>query len=230
MTLKNRFWLGCGAFAMMLAGPAFAQPAGEPQGLPVIGVPTPGGINYQPAVTPVAHDTHWLSGMVHGIMLAIVLFVVLLLGIVIVRFNSRANPTPARFTHNTKVEIAWTLIPVVILIFIGSFSLPILFKQLEVPTPDVTIKAIGNQWYWSYYYPANDFTYDSLMLAEDELESHGYTPDLHLLATDTSVVVPVTKNSSRRGMSVTWKARSATGTPSSFASSITTSRVTPPRM
>ena len=66
------------------------------------------------------------------------------------------NPTPASFTHNTKIEIAWTLIPVLILIVIGSFSLPILFKQLEVPTPDLTIKATGNQWYWTYDYPDND--------------------------------------------------------------------------
>ena len=71
----------------------------------------------------------------------------------IVRFNSKRNPTPASFTHNTRIEIAWTLIPVVILIVIGSFSLPILFKQLNVPTPDLTVKATGNQWYWSYNYP-----------------------------------------------------------------------------
>ena len=111
----------------------------------------------------------------------------------IFRFNSRRNPTPASFTHNTRIEIAWTLIPVVILIVIGSFSLPILFKQLEVPTPDLTVKATGNQWYWSYYYPENDFTFDSLMLAEDDLAAHGYPPESYLLAADTALVVPVDK-------------------------------------
>lgn len=92
-------------------------------------------MNYQPAVTPVAHDMHWLSGMLHWTMLVIVLFVMALLAICVVKFNRKANPTPASFTHNTKVEIAWTLLPVLILIVIGSFSLPILFKQLEVPPP-----------------------------------------------------------------------------------------------
>ena len=98
-------------------------------------MPTPGGINYQPAVTPVAHDMHWLSFWCIRSWWLIVIFVTALLLIVIFRFNRRRNPTPASWTHNTKVEIAWTLMPVVILIVIGSFSLPILFKQLEVPTP-----------------------------------------------------------------------------------------------
>ena len=188
----NRIGLGLLATFAAATG-AVAQPAGEPRDLPVIGVPVPGGVNYQPAVTPVAHDMHWLSNWIHSIMALIVLLVVGLILFVIFRYNSRRNPTPARFTHNTRVEIAWTLVPVVILIIMGSFSLPILFKQLEVPTPDLTVKATGNQWYWSYYYPANDLTFDSLMLAEDELESHGYGPDVHLLATDTAVVVPVDK-------------------------------------
>jgi cytochrome c oxidase subunit 2 len=187
--------IGLGLLATFAATCAFAQGTGEPlpNDLPVIGVPVPGGVNYQPAVTEVAHDVHWLSHWTHGVMLAIVLLVVVLLAIVVLRFNSRRNPTPAGFTHNTPLEIAWTLGPVLVLIVMGSFSLPILFKQLEVPTPDLTIKATGNQWYWSYYYPANEVTYDSLMLPPEELEAHGYAPDLHLLATDTSVVVPVNK-------------------------------------
>jgi cytochrome c oxidase subunit 2 len=90
--------LGVLAFAVGAVGAALAQPAGEPRDLPVIGVPVPGGVNYQPAVTSVAHDMHWLSHMIHGIMTAIVLLVVVLLAIVIVRFNSRRNPDPASFT------------------------------------------------------------------------------------------------------------------------------------
>jgi cytochrome c oxidase subunit 2 len=180
-------WLGLAATG------AWAQPAGEPRDLPVIGAPVPGGVNYQPAVTPVAHDMHWLSHLVHGIMVAIVLLVVVLLGIVVVRFNSRRNPSPASFTHNTRLEIAWTLVPVVILIVIGSFSLPILFKQLDVPTPDLTVKATGNQWYWTYDYPANEVTFDSLMLAEEDLAAYGYRPEDYLLAADNAMVVPVGK-------------------------------------
>jgi cytochrome c oxidase subunit 2 len=183
----------CLGFLAMAATGAAAQPAGEPRDLPVIGAPIPGGMNYQPAATPVAHDMHWLSHLIHGIMVGIVLLVVVLLAIVVVRFNSRRNPTPAGFTHNTRLEMAWTLIPVVILIMIGSFSLPILFKQLNVPTPDLTVKATGNQWYWTYDYPANEITYDSLMLAPEDLAAYGYRPEDHLLAADNALVVPVDK-------------------------------------
>jgi cytochrome c oxidase subunit 2 len=184
--------IGLGAFLLATAATgSWAQPAGEPRDLPVIGAPTPGGINYQPAVTEVAHDMHWLSHWVHGIMLVIVVFVVALLGTVILRYNQRSNPTPGTFTHNTRLEIGWTLLPVLILIFIGSFSLPVLFKQLEVPQPDLTIKATGNQWYWSYLYPDNEVSFDSLLLPRENLAAYGYSDDLYLLATDTAVVVPV---------------------------------------
>ncbi|WP_424933619.1 cytochrome c oxidase subunit II [Amaricoccus macauensis] len=188
-----RQWMGgMAAFGgMALAGSAFAQEGGEPRDLPVIGVPTPGGTYYQPAVTELAHDIHWLSGGVHTIMVLIVLFVTALLAYVIIKFNKKSNPNPARFTHNTKIEIAWTLIPVLILILIGSFSLPILFKQLEIPESDVTVKAIGNQWYWTYEYPDYEMVFDSLMLPKEDLAEYGYTEDHWLLATDTAMVVPV---------------------------------------
>jgi cytochrome c oxidase subunit 2 len=166
--------------------PAFVMPE-----LEVIGKPIPGGVNYQPAVTSVAEDTHWLSHWVHVVMVAIVLLVTALLAIVVVKFNRKANPNPARFTHNTKLEIAWTLVPVLILILIGSFSLPILFKQLEIPEPDLTIKATGNQWYWNYEYSDNEFSFDSILLPREDLAANGYTDDVYLLATDTAMVVPV---------------------------------------
>ena len=98
--------------------------------------------------------------------------------IVIFRFYSRRNPNPARLTHNTKIEIAWTLVPVVILIVIGSFSLPILFKQLEVPPPDLTIKATGNQWYWSLQLSGERRHLRQPDAArEDDLAAHGYPPE-----------------------------------------------------
>ena len=190
MSIKWLSALGASGAALAATG-ALAQ--GEPTDLPVIGVPVPDGTGFQPAVTELAHDIHWLDTFIHLIMAVIVVFVVALLAYVIVRFNKRANPNPASFTHNTKIEIAWTLIPVLILIVIGSFSLPILFKQLEIPEHDVTVKATGNQWYWSYDYTDYDMSFDSLMLTQDELSDHGYSDDLYLLATDTAVVVPVNK-------------------------------------
>jgi cytochrome c oxidase subunit 2 len=112
---------------------------------------------------------------------------------VVVRFNQRANPTPARFTHNTPLEIVWTLIPVLILVVLGSFSLPILFKEQEIPVADVTIKATGNQWYWSYEYPDEGLAFDSFLLDKSALAANGYAEDEYLLATDNAVVVPVNK-------------------------------------
>jgi len=159
--------------------------------LPIIGAPIPGGVNYQPAATDLARDVQFLSHWVHFLMVGIVLFVLALIGIVVFRFGAGKNPNPARFTHNTKVEIAWTLGPVLILILIGSFSLPILFKQIEIPEPDLTVKAVGNQWYWSYEYPDNEMSFDSLILEREDLAEHGYPDEMYLLATDAAMVVPV---------------------------------------
>jgi cytochrome c oxidase subunit 2 len=156
-----------------------------------IGKPWPGGIDFQPAVTEVAHDLHWLDNFLLVIVTVISVFVTVLLAIVILRYNARSNPKPATFTHNSPLEVAWTGIPILILVTIGAFSLPILFKQLEVPPADLTIKATGNQWNWTYTYPAEELEFTSYMLAKDELETYGYLPDEYLLATDTAVVVPV---------------------------------------
>lgn len=177
--------------AAACAPQAWAQAAGEPEGLPIIGAPTFGGTGFQPGATELARDIHWLDALVHILMAGVVLFVMVLILIVVVRFNSRSNRTPAAFTHNSKVEIGWTVIPILILIVIGSFSLPVLFKQLDIPDPDVTIKATGNQWFWSYEYPDNEVVFDSLMLTREELGDYGYTQDEFLLATDTAMVVPV---------------------------------------
>ena len=168
--------------------------------LPVIGMPEAGGIGFQPAATSIAEDVHWLDGMLLVIITAITLFVLALIAVVIVRYNRRANPEPKSFTHNTPVEVAWTLIPIVILIFIGSFSLPVLFNQQEIPEADVTIKATGYQWYWGYEYPDHEFGFDSFMIGSGEAElnddirsqlaEQGYPDSAWKLATDTAVVVP----------------------------------------
>lgn len=159
--------------------------------LDVIGKPVDGGINFQPAVTELARDIQWLDNFLLVIITIISLFVTALLGIVIFKFNRKANPNPASFTHHSTLEITWTLVPTAILIVIGAFSLPMLFKQLDIPEYDVTIKATGNQWYWSYEYPDQEFSFDSFMLAKEELSNFGYKEDEYLLAADNPVVVPV---------------------------------------
>ena len=159
--------------------------------LDVIGKPVEGGINFQPAVTELARDIQWLDNFLLVIITIISLFVTALLGIVIFKFNKKANPNPASFTHHSTLEITWTLVPTAILIIIGAFSLPMLFKQLDIPEYDVTIKATGNQWYWSYEYPDQEFSFDSFMLSKEELSNFGYKEDEYLLAADNPVVVPV---------------------------------------
>ena len=125
------------------------------------------------------------------IITAISLFVTGLLAWIVIRYNQRKQPVPATFTHNSPLEVAWTVVPIVLLVFIGAFSLPVLFKQQEIPEADITIKVTGYQWYWGYEYEDEGVIFDSFMLAKDELEDYGYSEDEYLLATDTAVVVPV---------------------------------------
>lgn len=162
--------------------------------LETIGKPIPGGTSFQPPATDLARDIQWLDDMLLIFVIATSVFVVVLLGIVAVKYNRRSNPNPANFTHHSALEVTWTVVPVLILIVIGSFSLPILFNQLEIPESDVTIKATGNQWYWSYEYPEHQFSFDAFMLEREELEKYGYKQDEYLLATDYPVVVPVGTN------------------------------------
>ncbi len=181
----------------------FGAAAAFAQDLPIIGQPSQGEMGWQPAATELAEDIHWLDGMLLIIITAISLFVVALLAICIVRYNKRVNPNPASFTHNTPVEVAWTVIPIVILVFIGAFSLPVLFKQQEIPEAEVFVKATGYQWYWGYEYPDEGITFESFMVGagenrltpavSEELAALGYTDEQFLLATDTAVVVPTGK-------------------------------------
>ena len=184
--MKNAFSLA-GLFAALSTLPAAAQDGG------LVGKPVPGGTGFQPAATELARDLQSLDWMILVIITLICVFVTALLAWCIVRFNRRANPNAASFTHNTPVEIAWTVVPIVILVFIGAFSLPVLFKQQEIPEADITIKVTGYQWYWGYEYVDHEFAFDSFMLARDELAEYGYAEDEYLLATDTRVVVPVDK-------------------------------------
>jgi cytochrome c oxidase subunit 2 len=165
------------------------------------------GTGFQPAATELARDLQWLDGMINIIIISIVLFVTALLAYCIVRYNKRANPNPSSFTHNTPIEILWTVGPILILVFIGAFSLPVLFKQQEIPEGDLTIKVTGYQWYWGYEYIGEDLAYDGYMIGspftggdnrltpevEEQLVEAGYQKEDFLLATDTAVVVPVGK-------------------------------------
>ncbi|MBU3260333.1 cytochrome c oxidase subunit II [Roseovarius sp. PS-C2] len=170
-----------------------ALPARAQEGLEIIGRPKQGGTGFQPAATELARDLQWLDGMILVIITAIVIFVCALLLIVILRYNRKSNPESASFTHNQPLEVAWTIVPIVILVFIGAFSLPVLFKQQEIPEGDINIKVTGYQWYWGYEYTDHEFAFDSFLLARDELEEYGYSQDEYLLATNTAVVVPVDK-------------------------------------
>jgi cytochrome c oxidase subunit II len=161
------------------------------------GQPSPWQLGFQMSATPVMDNIVSFHTFVLYIIIAISLFVLVLLLMIMVRFNARANPTPSRTTHNTLLEVAWTLIPVVILVIIAIPSFRLLFYQLTIPAMsaeagDVTIKATGRQWYWSYSYPDHgNFEFDS-RLACDQQRVKCQAP--RLLAVDNDLVVPVNKN------------------------------------
>jgi len=188
------FWAPVVSLLVTVSGSSLLANDGLDKDLPVIGKPIPNGINFQPPVTELARDIQWLDNVLLVIITLISIFVSALLVWAFIRYNRTANPTPSSTTHNTPIEILWTVIPVFILVGIGIISLPILLKQLRIPESDVVIKATGAQWYWSYDYPQHDFSFDSVMLEKEELEEFGYSQDEYLLATDNPVVVPVNKN------------------------------------
>jgi cytochrome c oxidase subunit II len=155
-----------------------------------LGQPSPWQVGLQQSASPVMDNIIWFHDFLLYIISGIAGFVLVLLVVVMVRFNARANPSPSRTTHNTLIEIAWTLIPIVILMVIAVPSFKLLFLQLNVPAADLTVKATGKQWYWSYSYPDNgQFEFDSLMLKEGERKEG----QPRLLAVDNEMVVPVNK-------------------------------------
>jgi cytochrome c oxidase subunit II len=163
------------AMSLLSGGAAFAE----------MGQPAPWEYRLQEAASPVMENITWFHGLLLTIITIITLFVLALLVAVAVKFNARANPVPSRTTHNTLLEVAWTLIPVLILVTIAVPSFRLLFLELDVPKADLTIKATGKQWYWSYAYPDNGkFEFDSL-LAQDKQP--------RLLGVDNEMVVPVNK-------------------------------------
>jgi cytochrome c oxidase subunit 2 len=160
-----------------------------------LGQPTPGGIDLQPAASVLKHDAIWFHNTILLPMCIIIsLFVLGLLAWIVIRYNTKANPTPARWAHNTTIEIIWTILPVMILVGISLFSFRLLFAYHDMPTPDLTVKATGNQWNWAYEYPDQGIAeYISNMVPEDELAAKGIPHSLYRLAADEPIVVPVGK-------------------------------------
>ena len=158
-----------------------------------IGHPDPDQIGFQVGVTEIARDIHnFYNYELFPIITVICLFVMALLGICIFRFNEKVHPVPSKTTHNTLLEVAWTIVPVLILVVIAIPSFRLLTKQLVIPPPDITIKATGKQWYWSYDYPKDQnggFGFDSARIEDKDLKPE----DIRLLSVDNEAVVPVGK-------------------------------------
>jgi cytochrome c oxidase subunit 2 len=152
--------------------------------------PAPWQLGFQEAAAPVMEQITSFNTFTLWIVIPIVLFVLLLLIVCAVKFNAKSNPTPSKTTHNTMIEIVWTVAPVLILVVLAVPSFRLLYNQLEIPEAHMTIKATGYQWYWGYEYPDNnDIAFDSYMLQDDERGPD----DPRLLAVDNEIVVPVGK-------------------------------------
>jgi cytochrome c oxidase subunit 2 len=154
-----------------------------------LGQPSPWEFGLQGSATPVMDDIVWFHDFLNWLIVAIALFVLSLLLIVIVRFNARSNPVPSRTTHNTFIEVLWTVVPVLILVTIAVPSFRLLFYELKIPKADLTVKVTGKQWFWSYGYPDSKIEFDSLMVQEKDLKPG----ELRLLSVDNEMVVPVNK-------------------------------------
>lgn len=154
--------------------------------------PVPWQMNFQDAATAKMGKVHEFHDLLLVIITAIVIFVLALLLWVMIRYNSKANPTPSKTSHNTLIEVIWTVVPVAILVVIAIPSFKLLYYSDTLPQADLTVKVIGKQWYWSYEYPDNgNFTFDSLMLTDEEAAARG---EPRLLGVDNRIVVPVGKN------------------------------------
>ena len=193
--MRHLFWVIVTVMASVwgMNGGYAATPPGAD--LPVLGMPTDGQISLQDAATPVMQDMHdffyfWLV----PIAIFIVVLVVALMLWVLIRYNKRANPTPKTFSHNTLIEVIWTIVPVMILLVLVTPSMQLLFKQDRIPKADITVKATASQWNWEYEYPDNgDFSFVSSLLKEEDAKKQGR---MYLLAVDEPLIVPAGENSS----------------------------------
>lgn len=179
MLKKEFLFLFITGVVTVIAVPASAQMA------------EPWQLGFQGAFSPSAERLHDFHNLLLWIIVGITLFVLFLLIYVVVKFNRKANPTPSTTTHNTKLEIIWTVIPVLILVMITIPSLRVLYFLDHTEDADMTVKIVGHQWYWSYEYPdEDDMTFDSFIVEDDELEEG----QPRLLTVDNALVVPAGKN------------------------------------
>jgi len=168
--------LAVAGLALVASGAAFAEQLGQP---------APWEFRLQESASPVMDSIASFHDYLSVLITLITLFVLGLLAFVVVKFNAKANPVPSKTTHNTLIEVAWTLIPVLILVSIAVPSFRLLFEELDIPKADLTVKATGKQWYWSYAYPDNGkFEFDSLLVQDKQPR---------LLGVDNELVVPVNK-------------------------------------
>jgi cytochrome c oxidase subunit 2 len=183
-----RRWAGAAGLSLgaaLLSVQAFAEDR--------LGQPTPGAIDLQPAASKLKHEAIFFhNGILMPIITGITLVVLALLLWVIFRYNKRANPTPARWSHNTLIEIIWTVVPVLILMFIAIFSFKLLFAYHDMPKPDLTVKVVGRQWNWDYEYPDQGVSAFTSEMATKEAAAARGAP-FRLAATE-AMVVPVGKN------------------------------------
>ncbi len=160
-----------------------------------MGQPSSGQMGLQGAASPVAEQIHAFYDFVNIIIVAIAVFVMLLLIYVMFRFNERSNPTPSKVSHNTTLEVAWTVLPILILVAIAIPSFRLLHLQYSYPKADITLKAIGNQWYWEHSYPELGFNFETRILddaSREELIAQNI-PAPRNLAVDNEIVLPVNK-------------------------------------
>lgn len=186
MMTRAKMWsMAVGALAALQALPALAQE-------PVLGVPHDRGLGLQAPATALAEELNFVhNAILLPIITVITIFVMVLLLIVIFRFNEKRNPVPSKTAHNTVLEVVWTVVPALILVFIAVFSFPLLYRQLIIPEPELTVRAIGHQWYWSYEYPDNgNFTFDARMIRKADIQPG----QIYLLDTDNEVVLPIGTN------------------------------------
>ncbi|MDQ8028156.1 MAG: cytochrome c oxidase subunit II, partial [Brevundimonas sp.] len=193
MGTRARALIGGGIAALSLAvfavTPALASDGDR------MGQPTPGGIALQPAASPLKEQAHFFHDIIlMPVITAVTLLVLGLLIWIVVRYNKKTNPTPAKWSHNTLIEVIWTVAPVLILVGISLFSFRLLFAYNNMPEPYLTVKATGNQWNWGYEYPDQGIAeYVSNMLSEEQIAERGMNRDLYRLAADEPIVVPVGK-------------------------------------
>ena len=191
MGTRARAFIGGGITALGLAvfsaTPTWARP--------LVGQPTDGALGLQPSASPLkVQATFFHDIILMPVITGITLLVLGLLVWIVIRYNKKSNPVPAKWSHNTFIEIVWTVLPVLILVGISLFSFRLLFAYHDMPTPDLTVKATGNQWNWSYEYPDQGVPeYVSNMIPEDEIAARGMPHSLYRLAADEPIVVPVGK-------------------------------------